>query len=131
MPAAAPSRQDRFVKSLKQVPDLNRHPLNLKAKYLLEKAGVRPDPSDLYVLQPLRIAEEKGQLQALEDPLESWALHLLYQTPKDKVMWYLNHNSDEEPDDFLARYDPKSLEDLLDQIIDRFFWSIKELANSQ
>lgn len=129
--ATALSRQDRVIKSLKQVPDLNLHPLNLKAKCLLEKAGVRPDPSDLYVLQPLQMAYDKGQLQALEDPFESWALFLLYETPKDQVMWYLNHNSQDEPDDFLERFDPKSLEDLLDAILERFHWSIRELANSQ
>ena len=95
---------------------LNSRPVNILAKVLLKKAGVKPDPSMLYLYQLPKWALETGKLKvedvtnlnATADLLSAVEM-LLYQLQPEKAMNFLLMGEDPwvEPSQFAKQKDPQ------------------------
>lgn len=72
---------------MREAVEANRHPLNRRARELLEKAGADPDPGFLYVIQLMQIALAKRQSglgnRARDEALEPMFARMLARDPSE------------------------------------------------
>lgn len=95
----------------------NSSPVNQKAKELLEKVKVRPDPNSLYCLQLAAWAVDERALTVHEPSLERQLYELLGWKPAN-AMRYLEEDADLASKEDLQEEDPVALASLVLEAID-------------